>query len=183
MADSNPQDYETFVSDQDMEVDEVEPQSASCRPRHCIIEMYDTDSDTSGRHRNRRRRRQRRIRFMTHACTQTDAVLLLGRNVCITGPAVDHCMTNQAEADMHNKIVKSLVRQIEKNQRRIEQLERDIVEKQVDIATYKMQTSTLQTTVTLNEHIIEEFADKIRLTTEELARRRLEDDRPSLTDI
>ena len=97
--------------------------------------------------------------------------------------AVDHCMTNQAEADMHNKIVKSLVRQIEKNQRRIEQLERDIVEKQVDIATYKMQTSTLQTTVTLNEHIIEEFADKIRLTTEELTRRRLDDDKPSLTEI
>ncbi len=176
MDQDRPLDYEYYVSDAEMEVD------STSRADRTESRLSYIDSDTSSRQSIEGSRRRRKVRFLTQSSTQTDAFLLLGRSVCITGPAVDQYILNKTEVDKQNGLLKSLLRQIERSQKKMAQLEKEIIQKQIEVTTYKMQTTSLQTTVAINESIIEEFASKIRMTTEELTRKRLEGDRDYLVD-
>lgn len=160
-------DYEYFMSDSDMDIDiSSEVEQTERRP---------TDQEIQDREkRSRRNRRRHRVRFMTNRDTQTESLTMLGHSVCITGPAVDQYWHSQRQVDEYRTVVRRLTRQIEASQKRIAQLEKEAVEKQIEVVSAQMQTFTLQTAASFNEKIIAEFAEKIRLTTDLLETERLD---------
>ncbi len=155
-----PLDYEYYLSD---------------------VEMVEDSTSRTGTTTNKTKKKPQ-VRFITHTGTQTDAMLMLGRSTCITGPAVDLYLTNRLETEGQSELIRTLTRQIERHQKKISRLEKEAIERQVAMTTFKMQTFSLQTKVAISEQVIEEFSQKIRLTTEELARERADRDKDYVSD-
>ena len=182
-----PPDYEIFFSDDNMEMDtenfvqETEQSFTESdtsdtyrntvrNGRYTRHMWEDSDMSDSPNIKQSRRKQRKRLRFMSSVDTQTDSVFMIGRNVCITGPAVDQHIDNTYELDKLSTLVKSLTQQLKNNQKRVALLEKEVIEKQIELISQKMQTYSLQAAAEVNEQIIQDFSEKIILTAEELSR-------------
>jgi len=145
-------------------------------------ESSSTEERGRKRNRNEREHRARRaVRFMTSVGTQTEPFMMIGRTVCVTGPAVDQRLRYRQEVDGLQTLVDRLRSQLERRQRRVEQLEKEIVEKEVETVACRMRAMAFKTQAEMGEEIIEEFAVKIKTVTEELVRERIDRDRENVT--
>jgi len=185
MAQTEMQQDEIFYSDSsDAENDNLEivfqEDSSSSDENSSSYE----NSRRRRRRRNRRNRRQgrrRTVRFMTSTQTQTEPFMMIGKTVCVTGPAVDQRIRYRQETDGLQTLIDRLREKLERRQRRIEKLEKEIVEKEVETVACRMKSLAFRTQAEMGEEIIEEFAAKIQMVTEELARERIERDREDVT--
>jgi len=153
------------------------------------MDFVSSEEETTSKETSRKRSRQdkgqskrRTVRFMTSTGTQTEPFMMIGRTVCVTGPAVDQRLSNRQEVDGLNILVDRLRGQLSKRQNRIEQLERELVDREVETVACRMRALALRTQVEMNEQIVEEFAEKIKFVTEELSRERLERDNEDVTN-
>lgn len=159
--------YDYFASDTDMEVE----LNTTTQQTH----RMQTDSETEERRHPRatNKAKKERVKFLTNVETQTDSIFLFGQSVCLTGPVVDQFLKDKSEIEEQIGLTKLVCRQLEKSQKRIALLEKELLEKEVETVSCQLQTHSLQTAVAINEQIIEEFTEKIRAITEELARDRI----------
>jgi len=180
-----PLDYEYFVSDTDMEVD------ITSTVEQTRQQQKQNRVQISGE-QNKRQNKRQQVRYMSTIATQTKLLVMIGQNVCITGPAVEQYWENKQMVEGYDEAMKIMQKQVEKGQKRIAQLEKELAAKQVEIVTAQMETFSLQSAVAMNEQVIEEFTDKLRITMEELAKEQLdkrlerieeEDDQESIASV
>jgi len=128
-------------------------------------------------------RRRPPVRFLTNTGSQTDSLFMVGRYLCISGPAAEAAAANRDETDRQIEVIRLLTKQLEKSRKRVAKLEKEIVEKDLELTTQSLQIFALQNTVSLEEHIVEELTDRLRSTKEELSRDRADRETEYETDV
>ena len=162
---ADPPDFEFFLSDSNTTETESCTSTGTDNSGHQVVETE--------RKRTRRQRKRRRVRYMTSEGTQTDSLFLMGNSVSLGGPVVDQYMSDRAEIDCLNILIESLLREIEKRQSKVTRLEKESLRREAEVVTQKMQTFSLQAKQAVSKQIIQEFAEKIKIVTEELAKEKL----------